>query len=382
MNVWSKLDGSRVVEGLARQILSGDIPHSWLLLGPRGSGKRSAAVAMAAAMNCPVEPGVGCGTCSACARIVRHRHPDVHHIVPEGPLIPVDVIREIVIPEASRSPFEARRKIFIIEEADRMNEPAQNAILKTLEEPHPDTTFVLISDNEEEVLETVRSRCRIIRLDPVSEARIVEMLEDDGAAAELALLAARLSEGDFERARLLAEDESVLARRVSWTRFPHRLTSPIDAMDAAAEVIGITKGAVKERETAQKQEVKELAEAMGEGRGTANARNALAKRHKREVRRLEAEVLGEALASLASFYRDVVALRNGGEEAVSNIDLLSELGVWAASPVGDLDLLAAIEDCLETRGTFEQNANALLAIEATFVAIAARITPPVNERVG
>ena len=376
MNVWSKLEGSRAVEGLAAQIATGDIPHSWLLLGPQGSGKRSAAVAMAAAMNCAAEPGVGCGTCSACARIVRHRHPDVHHIAPEGPLIPVDVIREVVIPEASRSPFEARRKIFIIEEADRMHDAAQNAILKTLEEPHPDTTFVLISDNEEEVLETIRSRCRILRLEPVSEARIIEMLEEDGASSEVALLAARLSEGDFERARLLAEDETVLSRRKQWTTYPHRLASPIEAMDAAAEVLALTKETVKEREKAQKLEVKDLAEAMGEGRGTATARNALEKRHKRELRRLEAEVLGEALSSLASFYRDVVALRTGGDEAISNIDLLSELNVWASTPITDLDLIAATARCLETRGTFEQNANALLALEATFVEIASRIKPP------
>lgn len=372
MNVWDKLYRSRVVEGLALQFASGEIAHSWLLVGPSGSGKRATGLAMASALNCEVEPGVGCGTCSSCARILRRRHPDVHHIVPEGPLIPVDVIRESVIPEASRSPFEGRRKVFLIEEADRMNESAQNALLKTLEEPHPDTVFILISHFEQEVLETIRSRCRVVHLEPVSEARIVELLEEDGAPDEIALLAARLAEGDFDRARSLAEDPAVFERRKRWISIPDMLRAPTDALDAASQVIDEVKSAVKEREQVQKLETQELAEAMGEGRGTAHARNTLATRHKRELRRLEEDLYGEALASLASFYRDVLALRVGGDEAITNIDLLDDLRRWADSPVSDASLVAAIDRCLKARGSFKVNANATLAIESALMALPTR----------
>src|SRR5687767_502906 len=113
MTVWEPLEVSRVVTGLARQIAAGEVAHAWLLLGPAGSGKRPTSAAMAAAIQCPEQPLVGCGSCSTCLRVLRRRHPDVHHIVPEGPLIPVDVIRESVIPEASRSPFEASMKVFV-----------------------------------------------------------------------------------------------------------------------------------------------------------------------------------------------------------------------------------------------------------------------------
>lgn len=369
MNVWDKLYRSRVIEGLAGQFASGEVAHSWLLVGPSGSGKRGAAIAMASALNCDVEPGVGCGTCSSCARISRRRHPDVHHIVPEGPLIPVDVIRESVIPEASRSPFEGRHKVFVIEEADRMNDSAQNALLKTLEEPHPDTVFILISHLEQEVLETIRSRCRVVHLEPVSEARIVRLLEEDGAPDEIALLAARLAEGDFDRARSLAEDPAVFERRKKWISIPDRLQSPTDALDAAGEIIDEVKSAVKEREQVQKLETQELADAMGEGRGTAYARNTLATRHKRELRRLEEDLYGEALASLASFYRDALALRAGGDEAITNIDLLDELRRWADSPVSDGALVQAIDTCLRTRGSFKVNANATLAIESALMSL-------------
>jgi DNA polymerase-3 subunit delta' len=379
MNVWNKLDRSRVVDGLARQMKSGDVPHAWLLLGPSGSGKRFAALAMAAALNCEGEPGVGCGTCSACARIMRKAYPDVHHIAPEGPLIPVDVIREIVIPEAARSPFEGHRKVFIIDEADRMNDAAQNAILKTLEEPQPDTIFILVSDNEGELLETIWSRCRIVRFEPVSEARIVELLRDDDATQETALLAARLSEGDFERARQLVEDSALLERRRMWIGIAGRLQSSIDALDAAAEVIAAAKEAVKEREGLQKIEITQLAEAMGEGRGTAHVRNALAKRHKRELRRLEENVLGEALATLGSFYRDVLALRSGAVEGIVNLDLVEALRPWAENDaVSDGALVRAVDRCLETRATFQSNPNAPLQIEATLLDLARLVPPPVT----
>jgi DNA polymerase-3 subunit delta' len=370
MSVWDPLHGSRSAAALASQIAGDQIAHAWLLLGPSGSGKVGASRAMAAAINCPVEPLVGCGTCSTCARIARDSYPDVHHIVPEGPLIPVDVIREVVIPEASRSSFEGRWKVFIIEEADRMNPAAQSALLKTLEEPHPDTVFILISGEEEELLDTIRSRCRIVRLDPVPELRTVELLRIEGASDEEALLAARLSDGDLTRARKLALDQAAAERRGLWLTIPDRLFSPVEALDAAAEVLEEAKAAGKALETLQKKEVVELAEATGEVRGTAAARNALAKRHKREIRRVEEEVLGETLQTIASFYRDVLAFRRGGTEWIVNIDLLEKVDRWAAAPISDSALLAAVERCVETRGALPLNANQALAIEATLVELA------------
>jgi DNA polymerase-3 subunit delta' len=376
VSVWDPLEGSRSAAALAAQIAGDQVAHAWLLLGPSGSGKSAAAAAMAAAINCPVDPLVGCGTCSTCARIARDSYPDVHRIVPEGPLIPVDVIREVVIPEASRSTFEGHWKVFVIEEADRMNPAAQNALLKTLEEPHADTVFILISGEEEELLDTIRSRCRIVRLEPVPELRTVELLRAEGASEEIALLAARLSDGDLARARKLALDDAFAERRGLWLSILDRLFSPVEALDAAAEVLDEAKAAGKKLETLQKKEVVELAEATGEVRGTAAARNALAKRHKREIRRLEEEVLGDALQTIASFFRDVLAFRRGGTEWVVNIDLLEKIDRWAAAPLSDGALLAAVERCIETRAALPLNANQILAIEATLVELTRLVPAP------
>lgn len=369
MTVWEPLEASRVVTGLARQIASGEIAHGWLLLGPAGSGKRPTSVAMAAAIQCPEQPGVGCGRCSTCLRVLRQRHPDVHHIVPEGPLIPVDVIRESVIPEAARSPFEASMKVFIIEEAERMNPAAQNALLKTLEEPPGDTVFILISDREEELLETISSRCRVVRLEPVPEHRIIELLARQGVTEESALIAARVSDGDLERALAIALDDSAGERRRLWLSIPHRLSSPVEALDAAAEIIAEVKQSLKAVEANQKTEAQELADILGERRGTAAARNALSKKHKRELRRREEELLGEALHTIASFYRDVLVLRSGGVEAISNIDLMSELESWSTAAVDDSALVRAAERCVDTRASLVSNANPTLAMEATLVEI-------------
>lgn len=373
MTVWDPLPQTRALEALARQVAAGEVPHAWLLLGPAGSGKRPTAVAMGAALNCPEQPGIGCGECSACLRVQRRRFPDVHHIVPEGPIIAVDVVRETIVPEAARSPFEGRVKVFVIEEAERMNPAAQNALLKTLEEPQPDTVFILISDDEDEILETIRSRCRIVRLDAIPEARIVELLSRQGVAAEAALVAARVAEGDLEYALELVGDGSAGQRRQVWLGLPRRLSSPGEAMDAASEVLAEAKAAVGELEDAHKIEVAELAEIL-ERRGSAAARNALAKRHKRELRRREEQVLGEALDTLASFYRDVLVLRRGGAEAITNIDVVSEIERWAAGTVSDAALVAAIERCVETRAALLRNANPSLQIEAVLIELT-RLVP-------
>jgi DNA polymerase-3 subunit delta' len=378
MSVWDPLRGPRSIDGIEHQIADGGT-HAWLLLGPPGSGKRRVATAMAAALNCRVEPGIGCGECSACLRIVRRRYPDVHHVTAEGTFILVDQIRDSVLSEATRSPFEGITKVFIIEEADRMNPAAQNALLKTLEEPEAGTVFILISDREEELLDTVRSRARIVRLEPLSEESVIEVLVGEGVAADKALLAARLSEGDVALARAFAFDEEVWERRMFWLGIPRRLTDPLETLDAAAEIVTEAREAAKAQEVLQKKEVTELAEMMGEGRGSAGARTALAKRHKRELRRLEESVLGEALVTLAGFYRDVLAARRGAE-GVSNLDIIEDLEWWAAAGLQDAAFVAAVDRCIAARAALNKNANVALTIESALLDLMQLV--PAEARVG
>ncbi len=132
---------------LLRAVVARSVPQSLLFDGPDGVGKRTTALALASAINCqhPDIDGDACGGCSSCRRIARAQHPDVVSLVPnEKGTITVEMARE-VIGQASYRPFEARRRVVVIDEADRLQPAAQNALLKTLEEPPPSSMFVLVS---------------------------------------------------------------------------------------------------------------------------------------------------------------------------------------------------------------------------------------------
>jgi DNA polymerase-3 subunit delta' len=155
----------RLIGLLSRSIRRGSLPQSLIFAGPPASGKRATAVAVAQALNClhPAEPAPdqldACGGCTACVRIARGIHPDVLIVEPdERASIRMEHVRDIVDRAAYR-PFEARRRVVVIDEADALVTPAQHALLKTLEEPPSSSTFILVTARPDTLLPTVRSRC-------------------------------------------------------------------------------------------------------------------------------------------------------------------------------------------------------------------------------
>ena len=174
--------------------------HAYLLAGPRGSGVLEAARCFAAALVCP---DGGCGACNSCRRARSARHPDVIEVEPAGTFVVVDQVDEMM-KEAFTSPFEAERKVIVVTEADRMNEPAANKLLKTLEEPPARTHFLLLSEAPDELLPTVRSRCQRIDFAALSDSAVAAALVAAGVPAEAAAAAARLASGRLDRARSLA----------------------------------------------------------------------------------------------------------------------------------------------------------------------------------
>jgi DNA polymerase-3 subunit delta' len=196
---------------LLRAIVADSVPQSLLFDGPDGVGKRTIALALASAINCPQRSADGdaCGLCSTCKRIARGQHPDVVAVVPnERGTITVDMARE-VIAQASYRPFEARRRVVIVDDADRLLPPAQNALLKTLEEPPPSSIFVLVSARPDALLETVRSRCPRVRFGRLTPADLAEVLVRHGGVsrADAPGLAAM---GDGRVSRALAQDSGDL----------------------------------------------------------------------------------------------------------------------------------------------------------------------------
>jgi DNA polymerase III subunit delta' len=205
---------------IARATSRSTLPPSLIFAGPEGVGKRMAAVALAQLMNC-LEPAKfngldACGSCASCKRIARGVHADVLMIEPgDNGAIRIDQVRD-AIERAAYRPFEGRRRVVIINDAEALNVEAQNALLKTLEEPPAASTFILVTSRPDMLLPTVLSRCQRLRFGRLSPGDVAAVLIRDHEYAETdAHAAASLSDGSVGRALEGATDEFVEAREAA-----------------------------------------------------------------------------------------------------------------------------------------------------------------------
>jgi DNA polymerase-3 subunit delta' len=197
------LDGQRpAVDALLRALGSGRLPHALLFTGPAGVGKREAAVLLAQAILCPDAKPDACGRCSSCRRAIAGQHPDLGRLERDGTFIKVEAARELVRTSALK-PYEGRAKVYLVPEADCCNDESANTLLKTLEEPPAHTYLVLIADNAESVLPTLRSRCQAVVFPPLSRAALTRRLTAGGMAAAEAEERARLAQGSLARAQAI-----------------------------------------------------------------------------------------------------------------------------------------------------------------------------------
>src|SRR3954454_19308257 len=192
MTVWDDLVGQqRVIERLQLAV-AGDMTHAWLITGPPGSGRSNAAVAFAAALQC--EEG-GCGVCQSCHSVTVGSHPDVRVTRTEKLSIGVDDVRELVR-IAALAPVGRRYQVMVIEDADRLTEPAAHALLKAVEEPNARTVWLLCAPTVEDVLPTIRSRTRLVVLATPAASDVADFLRTrDEVPADVALHCARASQG-------------------------------------------------------------------------------------------------------------------------------------------------------------------------------------------
>ncbi|MGH2722474.1 MAG: AAA family ATPase, partial [Actinomycetota bacterium] len=199
MTVWDRLGGQPRAAAILAAV-AGEPRDAYLVVGPAGSGKADAARAFAAAILCPG----ACGACTVCVRVFKGIHPDVQWFQPEGFTYPVEVIREAAA-SAARTPLEGRRRVIVIEEAERIAERSQNALLKALEEPSPSVTWVLLADALDPILPTIQSRCHTVELSGMPEPAVVALLEARfGLPAGEARTIVRRARGDRDRAVALA----------------------------------------------------------------------------------------------------------------------------------------------------------------------------------
>jgi len=229
----------RILEHLRSALRNGRLHHAYLFLGPDGVGKRTVAMALAKAIHCAENEHDYCGGCVNCARIADGNHPDVRVIAPlaDKKEISIQQIRELERELHYRS-FTGKRKIAIIDPATLLNTAAQNALLKTLEEPPADSLMILIAANGGGLLPTVRSRCLRLSFAPLSRQEVVVFLESKfGVKSEDAEFLAAMSMGSIGVAANLDKDELVEKRRI-WSGMLNSLkTKDYQAAMVAAEAI-------------------------------------------------------------------------------------------------------------------------------------------------
>ncbi|MEV7320299.1 DNA polymerase III subunit delta' [Streptomyces sp. NPDC093970] len=356
--------------------------HAWLFTGPPGAGRNQAARAFAAALQC-VSPdralgGVpGCGFCDGCHTALIGTHADVASVAAVGAEILVKDMRDTVR-KSYTAPATGRWQIILVEDAERLNEKSANAVLKAVEEPAPRTVWLLCAPSIEDVLPTIRSRCRHLNLVTPSVSAVADMLvRRDGVEPEAAAAAARATQGHVDRARRLATDPSARARRAAVLKLPLRLDEIGACLKAAQELVDAAAEDAKQlAEETDGKETEELKAALGaaEGgrlpRGTAGVMKDLEDMQKRRRTRTQRDSLHVALTDLTGFYRDVLALQLGSRVAIANGDAEDALErlARAGSPEATLRRIEAIAAC---RDALDRNVAPLLAVEAMTMALRA-----------
>ena len=339
--------------------------HAYLFRGPRGSGKAAAARAFAAELL--AEGAADPDDARRRALLDPSPHPDLVWLRPPGAQHLVEDVREQVIRAASLSPAEGTRRVFVIEEAEDLRDESQNALLKTLEEPAPFAHLILICSEPEQLAETILSRCAPIEFAPLSPGAVLEALgEGSGADA-----AARLSGGDVELARLLADAPGVALRATAEdaARAPRNgavAAEPWRGLLAAASEAGERAGA--EEEGRLLEEAESTARRGRKGKLTREAIEQV----RRTERRARTQTLDLGLALCCAWYRDLAALASGADDVVLNTDRLEQLAE-DADGLDPVRARAAVEWVLDTRRRLRVNVSEELALEALWLRLSATL---------
>lgn len=340
------IGNKQAAETLRRLARTGRVPNALLFAGPEGVGKKQFAVELARTFVCqrPIEAGEACGECPACRRageftipvfekgdeshfVFFSQHPDVGMVVPFRRNLQIGAIRALET-EANFRPYEARARVFIVEDADKMNEAASNALLKTLEEPPATSHIVLIASRADRLLPTIRSRCQVIRFGPVDFHELEKFLVETGKfSTDDAALVARVSGGSVGRALSIVP-----------ASFRTHRSLMLEALKAAV--------------SDNKRQLLATSEEM------TDARNK--------------DEYDEKLAVLEDLIHDTWLLKNGADRAaIRNIDIAEELSSIAEA--GSSPAFAGWLNEIEVmRENFIVNLNRKIATDALFLKMTAR----------
>jgi DNA polymerase-3 subunit delta' len=303
-------------------------------------------------------------------------HADVTMVRTEKLSIGVDEVRDLVR-RSALAPVGRRRQVLIVEDADRLTDQACNALLKAIEEPTDRTVWMLCAPTVEDVLPTIRSRCRLVTLTtPTTEDVAAFLVRTDGVAESLASYAARASQGHIGRARALARDESTRNRRREVVSYPARLISLGACMAAAANLTEVTKEEadhvtreLDSREKADLDAAYGVEERGRRPREYAPALSALERGQRTRAKRRHLDMVDRGLMDLVSVYRDAIAVATGAPGPLVNEEIRGDVELVArtATPEQNLQRIDAIFAAREQM--LEFNVPVPLALESMMVAL-------------
>ena len=369
----ASLDSKSALTG---KVVSG-FSQAWLITGPPGSGRSTAARLFAATLQCEAN---GCGKCVSCISVKNGTHPDVHVITPTGLSYGIDDTKDLVR-EAAMLPSLGQWNIIILEDADRLTTEAGNALLKAIEEPAKFTMWILCAPSSKDVLITIKSRCRIVSLRTPPAEEIAELLiKRDGIDKAMAHFAAHASLGHVGRAKLLATDEQVRERRSLVLQVPFELKDLPSCFAAAQRLVdAATEDADIATDEMDEKELDNLLRAYGQGaegvsktkvqRLASSAKKDLEEGQKKRYKRITRDRLDLTLQELAAFYRDVLVLQTGADLELFHTEMKGSLQRFADSSSinSSIKRLDAVE---ATRRMLNSEAAPLLVLESLTVQLA------------
>lgn len=349
----------RVRSFLTSAVMSGRTSHAYLFVGAPGSGKLDAAWALAQALLCEREEAFGCGACDGCVRVARHTHPDVHYFAPEsatGYLI--GQVRDM-LEDVALAPIRAKRKVYIVDRAEQLRANTANALLKTLEEPPANVTFILLGTSTDVLLPTIVSRCQCVPF------RMLSSHESADAVA-------RATGSDIARCRMAVSVAGSPSRAVEFLKSAERqearraMLRAVDALSHAddadillgvRDLMGTIKAPLADVKSTQQAVLEQNADYLSRG-----ALKQLEDRNKRELSARERSGIMEALASVRSLLRDVLMSLEGASDAIVNEDArdIVERLVRSTSTSGAVAALDAVE---RAERRIARNVTPQLAIE-------------------
>jgi len=377
VSVWDDVAGQPEVVAQLRGAAQDPsaMTHAWLFTGPPGSGRSTAARAFAAALQCERDGEPGCGRCHACRTVLAGSHADVEVVATEKLSIGVDDVR-VLVQRAARRPSSGPWRVVLVEDADRFTEHSANTLLKSIEEPPPRTVWLLCAPSPEDMVTTIQSRCRPVRLRVPSVDDVAALLvRRDGIDPTMAAHAARAAQSHVGLARRLARDEGARLRRRQVLQLALEVTGVGDAVVRAGELVEVASeeaaAATAERDAVERAALLRSLGAEAAGALPPALRSqvrALEDDQKKRATRSRRDALDRSLVDLSSLYRDVLVVQLGATVELVNAELATEVAAMARRTAPE-QTLARLDAVGRARTRIAANVNPLLAVEAMALAL-------------